>query len=149
MHNAQSAGYNSISDVSNNNNKSKRSSKSSYFYFRFLLLLFVLVTLLLLLLFLLTLFFLRILILLLLPCRPFPSWFYCCCCFACFVLCVLVLYCLGFSLALRFCCSLNTGAVSKATLGKLLRDGVERIYGLYRAQKYHLEQNGTELGCCR
>ena len=150
MPNAQSAGYNSISDVSSNNNKSKRSSKSSYFYSRFLLLLFVLVTFLLLLFLLILVFFLRIPLLLLLPFCPFPSLFYCCsCCFACFVLIVLALYCLGFSLALRCCCSFNTGAVSKATLGELLRDGVERIYGLYRAQKYRLEQNGTELGCCR
>ena len=36
----------------------------------------------------------------------------------------------------------NTGTVSKATLGKLLIDGVERIYyGLFRAHRYHLELN--------
>ena len=32
--------------------------------------------------------------------------------------------------------------VSKATLGKLLKDGVERIkHGLYRAPRYHLGLN--------
>ena len=36
----------------------------------------------------------------------------------------------------------NTGTVSKATLGKPLRAGVERIYyGLCRARKYHLILN--------
>ena len=36
----------------------------------------------------------------------------------------------------------NIGTVSKATLGKLLRDGVERInYALFRARRYHLELN--------
>ena len=35
---------------------------------------------------------------------------------------------------------MNTGTVSKATLGKLLRDGVERN-GLFRAHRCHLELN--------
>ena len=36
----------------------------------------------------------------------------------------------------------NIGTVSKATLLKLLKDGVERIhYALFRAHKYHLELN--------
>ena len=36
----------------------------------------------------------------------------------------------------------NTGTVSKTTLGKPLRAGVERIYyGLCRARRYHLELN--------
>ena len=36
----------------------------------------------------------------------------------------------------------NIGTVSKATLGKLLRVGVERInYRLFRAHRYHLELN--------
>ena len=36
----------------------------------------------------------------------------------------------------------NIGTVSKATLGKLVRDGVGRIhYGLFRARRYHLEPN--------
>ena len=34
---------------------------------------------------------------------------------------------------------MNTGTVSKATLGKLLRDGVECIYGLFWACTYHFE----------
>ena len=37
---------------------------------------------------------------------------------------------------------MNIGAVSEATSGKLLRDGVERIIiGFFRAQRYHLELN--------
>ena len=35
----------------------------------------------------------------------------------------------------------NIGTVSKAMLGKLLRDGVEGIYGLFRAHRYHLDLN--------
>ena len=34
---------------------------------------------------------------------------------------------------------MNIGTVSKATLGKLLRDGVER--GLFQVHRYHLELN--------
>ena len=35
---------------------------------------------------------------------------------------------------------MNIGAVSKATLGKHLRAGVERNnYGVFRAHRYHLE----------
>ena len=34
----------------------------------------------------------------------------------------------------------NIGTVSTATLGKVLRDGVE-AYGLFRAHRYHLELN--------
>ena len=33
----------------------------------------------------------------------------------------------------------NIGTVSKPTLGKLLRDGVEGIYGLFQEHRYHLE----------
>ena len=43
---------------------------------------------------------------------------------------------------------MNIGTVSKATSGKLLRDGVGRIlYGLFQARRYHLdvELNWTEL----
>ena len=39
----------------------------------------------------------------------------------------------------------NIGTVSKATFGKFLRDGLERIYGLFREQIDHLELNWTEL----
>ena len=49
----------------------------------------------------------------------------------------------------------NIGTVSKAALGKLLRDGVECIimgfseridaYGLFPAHRYHLELNQTVL----
>ena len=37
----------------------------------------------------------------------------------------------------------NIGTVSKATLGKLERDGVECIYnyGLFRVRRYHIELN--------
>ena len=38
----------------------------------------------------------------------------------------------------------NIGPVSKATLGKLPRDGMERIYGLSRVHIYHLELNWTK-----
>ena len=34
----------------------------------------------------------------------------------------------------------NIGTVSKATLGELLRDRVEHIYGLFEGQRYHLER---------
>ena len=34
----------------------------------------------------------------------------------------------------------NIGTVSKTTLGKLLRDGVERIW-VFRAHIYHLDMN--------
>ena len=37
----------------------------------------------------------------------------------------------------------NIGTVSKATLGKLLRDELERIYRLFRPHRYTL--NSTEL----
>ena len=40
----------------------------------------------------------------------------------------------------------NVGTVSKATLGKLLRDGAERIC-FFRAHGYHLELNLTVLNC--
>ena len=41
----------------------------------------------------------------------------------------------------------DTGTVSKATFGKLLSDGVERIW-LFRLHNYHLQQNWTELKVC-
>ena len=38
----------------------------------------------------------------------------------------------------------NIGTVSKATLGRLLRDGWN-VYGLFRAHGYHLELNCSQL----
>ena len=46
-------------------------------------------------------------------------------------------------------CQTNVGTVSKATLGKLLRDG-GRAYGLFRAHRYCIELNWNgrnKLGC--
>ena len=39
----------------------------------------------------------------------------------------------------------NTGTVSKATLGKLLRDGVEHIIMGFSERRYHHQRNGTEV----
>ena len=41
-------------------------------------------------------------------------------------------------------CKMNIGTVSMAMLGKLLRDGVECIYGHFQVHRYHLEQSRTE-----
>ena len=40
----------------------------------------------------------------------------------------------------------NIGTASKATLGKLQRETEHSAYVLFRAHRYCLELNGTELG---
>ena len=42
---------------------------------------------------------------------------------------------------------INTGTISKVTLGKLLRDCEECMHGFFQVHRYHLELNWTVLFC--